>query len=196
MVTAADIASVRVSVSAGMEPSRRCGKRTARSAGRRMRVRPRLTRTDRDTWAPSIARATTTAVGIVPRECALDHRPCLRRLVRGLSRRPHSPALSDDDTPHLLLPILERQSYARAVRDGEGAAKLAAIANLPIGWLFEDPRRYRDDLILRATGPDGSELEVSGRSTEEAWRTMAEQLAARGEGRLIGSKAKTVPGLA
>ena len=29
---------------------------------------------------------------------------------------------------------------------------MAAIANLPIGWLFDDPRRYRDDLILRATG--------------------------------------------
>jgi hypothetical protein len=71
------------------------------------------------------------------------------------------------------------------MRDREGAAKLAAIANLPVGRVFEDPRRYRDVLILRATGPDGDEIEVSGESTEEAWRAMAEELAARGEGRLI-----------
>ena len=62
---------------------------------------------------------------------------------------------------------------------------MAAIANLPIGWVFEDPRRERDLLILRATGPRGDEIEVSGATTEEAWRTMAESLAALGEGRLI-----------
>ncbi len=60
---------------------------------------------------------------------------------------------------------------------------MAAIANLPIGWLFEDARRQGDDLILRATGPDGDEIEVSGNTTEEAWRAMAESLAALGEGR-------------
>ena len=70
------------------------------------------------------------------------------------------------------------------MRDREGAAKLAAIANLPIGWLFEDPRRERDDLILRATGPEGDEIEVAGATAEEAWRAMAESLAALGEGRL------------
>ena len=93
--------------------------------------------------------------------------------------------MDQDDTLRLLLPILERRATLRRMRDKEGAAKLAAIANLPIGWLFEDPRRDRDDLVLRATGPEGDEIEVSGGSTEEAWRAMAEQLAARGEGRLI-----------
>ncbi len=48
------------------------------------------------------------------------------------------------------------------MKDREGAAKLAAIANLPIGWLFEDPRRERDDLILRATGPEGDEIDLAG----------------------------------
>ena len=69
--------------------------------------------------------------------------------------------------------------------DKEGAAKLAAIANLPVGWVFEDARRDHEDLVLRATGPDGDEIEVAGRTTEDAWRAMAESLAARGEGRLI-----------
>jgi len=64
---------------------------------------------------------------------------------------------------------------------GREPRRLAAIANL---HLFEDPRRYRDDLILRATGPDGDEVGVSGGTTEDAWRGMAEQLAARGEGQL------------
>ena len=63
------------------------------------------------------------------------------------------------------------------MRDGEAAAKIAAIANLPIGWLFEDARRERDDLILWATGPDGDEIEISGLNAEEAWRAMAESLA-------------------
>ena len=85
-----------------------------------------------------------------------------------------------------LLPIRERRAYARGMRDREGAAKLAAIANLPPGWVFEDPQRYRDDLILRATGPNGDEIEVSGGTTEDAWRAMAESLAALGIGRLIG----------
>ena len=62
---------------------------------------------------------------------------------------------------------------------------MAAIANLPIGWLFEDPRRERDDLVLKATSAKGDEIEVSGPTAEEAWRTMAESLAALGEGRLI-----------
>ena len=51
------------------------------------------------------------------------------------------------------LSILERGTYAAAMNDREAAARLAGIANLPIGWLFEDPRRDHDDLILRATGP-------------------------------------------
>ena len=62
---------------------------------------------------------------------------------------------------------------------------MAAIANLPIGWLFGDARRQGDDLILPATGTDGDEIEVSGRTTEEAWRAMAESLAAPGDGRLM-----------
>ena len=69
--------------------------------------------------------------------------------------------------------------------DRERAAKLAAIANLPFGLLFEDARRQGDDLILRATGPDGDEIEVLGHTSEEAWRAMAESLAALGDGRLI-----------
>jgi hypothetical protein len=82
-------------------------------------------------------------------------------------------------------PILERPAYAVDMNDREAAAKIAALANLPVGWVFEDPRRYHDDLILRATGSDGDEVEVSGGTSEDAWRAMAEQLAARGEGRLI-----------
>jgi hypothetical protein len=93
--------------------------------------------------------------------------------------------MTDDDSLRWLLPNLERRATLATMRDREGAAKLAAIANLPIGWVFEDPRRYRDDLILRATGPDGDEIEVSGGSTEDAWQAMAEELAARGEGRLM-----------
>jgi hypothetical protein len=73
----------------------------------------------------------------------------------------------------------------RGCETGRAPPSLAAIANLPIGWLFEDARRQGDELILRATGPDGDEIEVSGRNTEEAWRAMAESLAAMGEGRLI-----------
>ena len=68
------------------------------------------------------------------------------------------------------------------MRDREGAANLAAIANLPIGWLFEDPRRDHDDLVLRATSAEGDEIEVSGPTAEEAWRAMAESLAALGRG--------------
>jgi hypothetical protein len=45
--------------------------------------------------------------------------------------------------------------------------------------------RQRDDLILRASAPDGDEIEVSGRTPEDAWRAMAESLAALGEGPLI-----------
>ena len=40
---------------------------------------------------------------------------------------------------------------------------MAAIANLPIDWMFEDPRRHRGQLILRATGPDGDEILGLGR---------------------------------
>ncbi len=86
-----------------------------------------------------------------------------------------------------LLPILERHRryYDARMRDREGAAKMAAIANLPIGWLFEDPRRDGDDLVLRATSSNGDEIEVAGATAEDAWRAMAEQLAALAQGRLI-----------
>jgi hypothetical protein len=77
------------------------------------------------------------------------------------------------------------RAYHARVSDKEGAAKLAAIANLPVGWVFEDPRRDHEELVLRATGPDGDEIEVAGRTTAEAWTAMAESLAARGAGRLI-----------
>ena len=61
---------------------------------------------------------------------------------------------------------------------------MAAIAILPIGCLFDDARRQGDDLILRATGAEGDEIEASGRTTEEAWRAMPESLAALSDGRL------------
>ncbi len=71
--------------------------------------------------------------------------------------------MTEDDSLRWLVGILERRQrhYDARMRDREGAATLAAIANLPIGWLFEDPRRERDDLILRATGPEGDEIEVA-----------------------------------
>ena len=62
---------------------------------------------------------------------------------------------------------------------------MAAIANLPVDWLFEDPVRDGEELVLRATGPDGDEVVVSAPTTELAWRAMAESLAAKGEGRLL-----------
>jgi hypothetical protein len=80
--------------------------------------------------------------------------------------------LATADDAHLLLPILERRAYAAAMRDREGAAKLAAIANLPFDWVFEEPRPEGGMLIL---------IEVSGGSTEGAWRAMAHKLAARGQ---------------
>jgi hypothetical protein len=41
-----------------------------------------------------------------------------------------------------------------------------------------------EDLILRAR-LGGDEVEASGGTTEDAWRAMAQELAARGEGRSI-----------
>ncbi len=35
--------------------------------------------------------------------------------------------------------------------------------------LFEDARRDRDDVVLRAAGPEGDEIEVAGESEEDAW---------------------------
>jgi len=67
----------------------------------------------------------------------------------------------------------------------EACAKMAALANLPMGWVFETPRRFRDDLILRATGPAGDEVETSGGTAGEAWGAMARELAARGRGRML-----------
>lgn len=91
-----------------------------------------------------------------------------------------------DDDLYQLVPILERRAaYAARMRDREGAAKLAAIANLPIGWLLEDPRRDGGELVLRATGPDDDEVTVSALTAEHAWQAMAECLAAMGGGRLI-----------
>lgn len=63
------------------------------------------------------------------------------------------PLMSDEDPLDWLLPILERRSYAADMRDQGGVAAKAAIANLPIGWVFEDPTRHPDDPILRATDP-------------------------------------------
>ena len=74
---------------------------------------------------------------------------------------------------------------ARASARPTRRARLNAIANLPTGWLFEEPRRYRDDLILRASRPAAEEIEVAVSTAEEAWRAMAESHAALGEGRLI-----------
>ena len=85
---------------------------------------------------------------------------------------------------HLLLPILECRATLRRMRDPGGRRKMAALANLPIGWMFEDPRRDRDDIVLRATSAEGNEIEVPGSTGEEAWRAMAESLAALGNGRL------------
>jgi len=45
-----------------------------------------------------------------------------------------------DDSLRWLLPILERRAgYPRGVSDREAAARLAALANLPRGWVLEDP---------------------------------------------------------
>ncbi len=103
--------------------------------------------------------------------------------VRGADARARSGRIPD--VPRARPLSHDRRAYHRRVSDKEGAAKLAAIANLPVGWVFEDPRRDHEDLVLRATGPDGDEIEVAGRTTAEAWTAMAESLAARGEGRLI-----------
>ena len=118
----------------------------------------------------------------------LDTDHAAERAAAGLRTTPPAAGrTAKDRRSAALLPILQRRQrhYDARMRDREGAAKMAAIANLPIGWLFEDPRRLGDDLILRATGPDGDEIEVSGRTTEEAWRAMAESLAAMDAGRLI-----------
>ena len=51
---------------------------------------------------------------------------------------------------------------------------MAAIANLPIGWVFEVPRRHRDDLILRATGLDGTRSRCQAarpRMLDGRWRS-------------------------
>ena len=91
--------------------------------------------------------------------------------------------MSDDETPHL--PILERASYPLAMSDRTGAAKLAAIANLPIGWLLEDPESWKDGVLLTATGPEGSDRPAWGTTAEAAWWAMAEALADIGEGRML-----------
>ncbi len=91
----------------------------------------------------------------------------------------------DDDTLHLLLPILERASYPLAMSDRTGAAKLAAIANLPIGWVFDGPESWKDGVLLTATGPEGSDRQAWGETAEAAWRGMAEVLADIGEGRML-----------
>jgi ribosomal protein S3 len=58
---------------------------------------------------------------------------------------------------------------------------MAAIAILPIGWLFEDARRQGDDLILRATGAEGAEIEASGR--DDRGSLAGDAGVARGTGR-------------
>ncbi len=67
----------------------------------------------------------------------------------------------------------------------EACAKLAALANRPMGWVYETPRRFRDALMVLATGPAGDEVETSGGTAGEAWGAMAGELAARGRGRLL-----------
>ncbi len=85
-----------------------------------------------------------------------------------------------------MCPILERRAaYAARMPHREAAARLAAIANLPIGWLLEDPSRDGEELVLRTTGPDGDEITVSALTAEQAWQAMAESLAAMGAGRLL-----------
>lgn len=85
----------------------------------------------------------------------------------------------------LLLRILEVRAYAPAMGGRDGAAEMAALANLPAGWLFEEPRGDGDQLILRASGPNGDEIEVAGQDAEQAWLSMAHELAARGSGRML-----------
>ncbi|MCY7419765.1 MAG: hypothetical protein LH650_14980 [Chloroflexi bacterium] len=51
----------------------------------------------------------------------------------------------------------------------EAAARMAALINLPIGWLFEDPLRDGQELVLRATGPNRDEVTVSALTSEAAW---------------------------
>jgi hypothetical protein len=70
------------------------------------------------------------------------------------------------------------------MNDREAAARLAAIANLPIGWVIDDPE-WSSSLILQAIGPSLEEIEVSGVTAEEAWEALAEALAGLGKGRLI-----------
>ncbi len=69
--------------------------------------------------------------------------------------------MTDDDPLRWLVPILERRAYAAAMNDREAAARINAIANLPIGWLLEDPVAMGDGVVLRVTGPAGDELEVA-----------------------------------
>jgi hypothetical protein len=71
-----------------------------------------------------------------------------------------------------LLHILEVRAYAPAIGGRDCAAKMAAIANLPIGWLFEEPRRDMGMLMLRASGPGGDEIEVAGPDAPQAWLAM------------------------
>ena len=118
----------------------------------------------------------------------LDTDHAAERAAAGLRTTPPAAGrTARDRRSAALLPILERgeRHYDARMRDREGAAKMAAIANLPIGWLFEDPRRDGDDLVLRATSSNGDEIEVAGATAEDAWRAMAEQLAALAQGRLI-----------
>ena len=68
-------------------------------------------------------------------------------------------------------------------------AVLANTGKTSVGTLTldqrEDPLRDGEELVLRATGPNGDEVVVSAPTTELAWRAMAESLAAKGEGRLL-----------
>jgi len=69
--------------------------------------------------------------------------------------------------------------------DREAAARFSAIANLPIGWLLDAPRRLVHQVVVRATGPEGAELEGCGETPAEAWEAVAHELAAMGNGRLF-----------
>ncbi len=79
--------------------------------------------------------------------------------------------MTDADSLDCLLPIPGRRAYAAAMRDREGAARLAAIANLPIGWLFEDPRREGD-----GSGAGGTRRGAADPLTEGRTNPMVQAL--------------------
>ncbi len=103
----------------------------------------------------------------------------------GSDHREHAPIVpSDPPTEHPWMTSSAHGIDPRRMSSQEGAVKMAAIANLPVGWLFEEPRRERDDLVLRVTGPDGDEnLRRQGRRRRPhgvRWRMSSRPTAAAG----------------